>query len=63
MGIVLTAGVIKALILFALGKPVLLLGPAGYVVLTAATAPTLIPLLLSGVLTFIGIFVIGPKPV
>jgi len=46
-----------------LGKPVLLLGPAGYVVLTMATAPTLLPLLLTGVLTFVGIGVIGPKPV
>ncbi|HXY87755.1 MAG TPA: hypothetical protein VEG44_04890 [Candidatus Acidoferrales bacterium] len=61
MGIVLTAGVIEALILFALGKPVLLLGPAGDVVLTAATAPTLIPLLLSGVLTFVGIATVSIK--
>jgi hypothetical protein len=59
----LSLGVLQAVIFLLLGKPVLLLGPAGYVVLTMANAPVLIPLLLSGVLTFVGIGVIGPKPV
>jgi len=53
-------GVLQALILFWLGKQVLLMGPKGTVILTAANASVLIPLLLSGILKFVGIVTIKP---